>query len=137
MSFKYNEFKTQEEIDSFFGKICEQIRDVRNLDEYIIDWYKKDGIKIYGYFYKNSRMLICYGQIVTPEQIDQQSKPGIFAKLPSYGSSRKYIGLKDHLGNDVLVNAKTEQTVTAKTAMLLQFRRGKVNVFFLNYHLLR
>ena len=32
---------------------------------------------------------------------------------------------------------KTEQTVTAKTAMLLQFRRGKVNVFFLNYHLLR
>lgn len=54
MSFKYNEFKTQEEIDSFFGKICEQIRDVRNLDEYIIDWYKKDGIKIYGYFYKNS-----------------------------------------------------------------------------------
>ncbi len=28
-----------------FGKICEQIRDVRNLDEYIIDWYKKDGIK--------------------------------------------------------------------------------------------
>ena len=28
---------------------------------------------------------------------------------------------------------KTEQTVTAKTAMLLQFWRGKVIVFFLNY----
>lgn len=77
MSFKYIEFKTQEEIDSFFGKICERIRDVRNLEEYIIDWYKKDGIKIYGYFYNNSRFLICYGQTVTPEQIDHQSKPGI------------------------------------------------------------
>ncbi|MDM8146758.1 hypothetical protein QUW02_12660, partial [Bacteroides eggerthii] len=32
----------------------------------------------------------------------------------------------------VKVLQKTEQTVTAKTAMLLQFRRGKVNVFFLN-----
>ena len=37
----------------------------------------------------------------------------------------------------ILLVQKTEQTVTAKTAMLLQFRRGKVNVFFLNYHLLR
>ena len=36
-----------------------------------------------------------------------------------------------------VIMQKTEQTVTAKTAMLLQFRRGKVNVFFLNYHLLR
>lgn len=48
------------------------------------------------------------------------------------------------IGNTGLLNIptadmlqKTEQTVTAKTAMLLQFRRGKVNVFFLNYHLLR
>ena len=56
---------------SFFGKICERIRDVRNLEEYIIDWYKKDGIKIYGYFYNNSRFLICYGQTVTPEQIEK------------------------------------------------------------------
>lgn len=37
MSFKYIEFKTQEEIDSFFGKICERIRDVRNLEEYILN----------------------------------------------------------------------------------------------------
>ena len=48
MSFKYREFKTQEEIDSFFRKISEHIKHVRNLDEYIIDWYKKDGIKIHG-----------------------------------------------------------------------------------------
>ena len=47
--------------------------------------------------------------------------------------------LKDYMSNNILKVdlQKTEQTVTAKTAMLLQFRRGKVNVFFLNYHLLR
>ncbi|MDM8145842.1 hypothetical protein QUW02_07905, partial [Bacteroides eggerthii] len=44
-----------------------------------------------------------------------------------------------HLGAQHLIEGKylpelqkAEQTVTAKTAMLLQFRRGKVNVFFLN-----
>lgn len=107
---------------SFFGKICERIRDVRNLEEYIIDWYKKDGIKIYGYFYNNSRFLICYGQTVTPEQIDHQSKPGIFAKLPSYGSSRKYIGLKDHLGNDLLANSYEEIKLFYETDLYAYFQ---------------
>lgn len=132
MSFKYIEFKTQEEIDSFFGKISEQIRTVRNLEEYIIDWYKKDGIKIYGYFYKNSRILICYGQTVTPEQIDQQSKPGVFAKLPSYGSSRKYIGLKDYLGNDLLANSYEEIQLFYETDLYAYFsikKYGKVGIF--------
>lgn len=132
MSFKYIEFKTQEEIDSFFGKISEQIRTARNLEEYIIDWYKKDGIKIYGYFYKNSRILICYGQTVTPEQIDQQSKPGVFAKLPSYGSSRKYIGLKDYLGNDLLANSYEEIQLFYETDLYAYFsikKYGKVGIF--------
>ena len=31
MSFKYREFKTQEEIDSFFGKISEHIKDVNDM----------------------------------------------------------------------------------------------------------
>ena len=104
MSYKYREFKTQEEIDNFFSKLSKQIRDVTNLDEYIIDWYKKDGIKIYGYFKENSCILICYGQTISPEIAKQHGRFGIFAKLPIYGSSRKYIGLKDHLGNDLLEN---------------------------------
>lgn len=132
MNFKYIEFKTQEEIESFFGKICTQFRDIMNLDEYIIDWYKKDGIKIYGYFYKNSQILICYGQTVTSEQIDQQSKPGIFAKLASYGSSRKYIGLKDYLGNDLLTNTYEEIKLFYETDLYAYFsikKYGKVGIF--------
>ena len=108
MSYKYREFKTQEEIDTFFSKLRKQIGDVTNLDEYIIDWYKKDGIKIYGYFNENSRILICYSQTISPEKAKQQGRSGIFAKLPIYGSSRKYIGLKDHLGNDLLENIYEE-----------------------------
>jgi len=132
MSFKYIEFKTQEEIDSFFGKRSEQIRTARNLEEFIIDWYKKDGIKIYGYFYKNSCILICYGQTVTHEQIVQQSKPGIFAKLPSFGSSRKYIGLKDYLGNDLLANSYEEINLFYETDLYAYFsikKYGKVGIF--------
>lgn len=41
MSYKYREFKTQEEIDTFFSKLSKQLGDVANLDEYIIDWYKR------------------------------------------------------------------------------------------------
>ena len=113
MSYKYREFKTQEEIDTFFSKLRKQIGDVTNLDEYIIDWYKKDGIKIYGYFNENSRILI-------------------FAKLPIYGSSRKYIGLKDHLGNDLLENIYEEIKFfyqTDKYAFFTIKKYGKVGIF--------
>ena len=132
MSYKFREFKTQEEIDTFFSKLSEQIRDIRNLDEYIIDWYKKDGIKIYGYFYESSRSLICYGQTISPEKIKLQSRPGIFAKLPNFGSSRKYLGLKDHFGNDLLENKYEEIKFFYQTDRYAYFtikKYGKVGIF--------
>ena len=46
---------------------------------------------------------------------------------------RKYIKSDIFLSDYEFCMVKTEQTVTAKTAMLLQFWRGKVIVFFLNY----
>lgn len=132
MTLQYKEFKTQEELDFFFDKISEQIQNIANVDEYIIDWYKKDGIKIYGYFYDKLRTLICYGQTISPGEANLQSKPGIFAKLPSYGSSRKYIGLKDHLGNDILTNDYEEIKFFYETGIYVYFtikKCGKVGIF--------
>ena len=132
MSYKYREFKTQEEIDTFFSKLSKQIGDVTNLDEYIIDWYKKDSIKIYGYFNENSRILICYGQTISPEKAKLQGRSGIFAKLPIYGSSRQYIGLKDHLGNDLLENIYEEIKFFYQTDKYVFFtikKYGKVGIF--------
>ncbi len=132
MSYKYREFKTQEEVDTFFSKLSEQIRDARNLDEYIIDWHKKDGIKIYGYFHENSRSLICYGQTIIPGKAKLQSRPGIFAELVNYGSSRKYLGLKDYLGNDLLGNNYEEIKFFYQTDRYAYFtikKCGKVGIF--------
>lgn len=128
----YKELKTQEEVDVFFGRISEQLRNIRNLDEYTIDWYKKDGIKIYGYFYEDYRILICYGQTISPEKAKQQSLSGIFAGLPNYGSSRKYLGLKDHLGNNLLENIYEEINFFYKTDKYTYFtikKYGKVGIF--------
>lgn len=132
MSYKYREFKTQEEIDTFFSKLSKQLGDVANLDEYIIDWYKKDGIKIYGYFHENSRTLICYGQTISPEKAKLQSRPGIFANYQNYGSSRIYLGLKDHLGNDLLENMYEGINFFYQTDIYAYFtikKYGKVGIF--------
>lgn len=132
MSFKYREFKTQEEIDSFFRKISEHIKHVRNLDEYIIDWYKKDGIKIHGCFYGNSQNLLCYSQTITSDKANQLNKSGIFSKLPYYGSSEKYLGLKDHLGNDLLANIYEEIKLFYETDIYTFFaikKHSKVGIF--------
>lgn len=132
MSYKYRKFKNQEEIDTFFSKLSEQIRNARNLDEYIIDWYKNDGIRIYGYFHENSHFVICYGQTISPGKAKMQSRLGIFAKLPNYGSSRKYLGLKDYLGNDLLGNNYEEIKFFYQTDRYAYFtikKYGKVGIF--------
>lgn len=132
MNFKYKDFKTQEEIDSFFDKTCNHICETRNVDNFIIDWYKKDSIKIYGYFYDGSSRLIVYGQTISPDKANQQNRPGIFAKLPNYDSSRKNIGLKDHLGNDILVNNYEEIQFFYETNGVSYFtikQYGKAGIF--------
>ena len=72
-----------------------------------------------------------YGEIV----MDDANNPEILMKMQQAMMLPADTTLKSFYTQAQL--QKTEQTVTAKTAMLLQFRRGKVNVFFLNYHLLR
>lgn len=131
MSFRYKEFKTQEEIDTFFDKKCNQLKEVRNNDNFTIDWYKKDGIKIYGYFYGSRQDLICYGQTMSREETNEQKLPGIFAQLPKYGFCRKYLGLKDCLGNTLLSNNYEEIKYFTETGVSSYFivkSKGKVGV---------
>lgn len=131
MSYKYRALKTQEEIDTFFGKVCNQMRELRNNDDFILDWYKKDGIKIYGYFYNDGLNLICYGQTISPEEVNQQERSGIFAALPMYGSSQRYLGLKDICGNTLLSNNYEEINFFYETGVSSYFivkSKGKVGV---------
>ncbi len=104
MSYKYRELKTQEDIDAFFDNVCNQMRELRNNDDFILDWYKKDGVRIYGYFCDNKHILICYGQTKFYEKANQQKLPGIFDAIHKYGSSQRYLGLKDIHGNTLLSN---------------------------------
>lgn len=135
MNFKYRELNTQEEIDQFFNNKCIQIRELKNDNDYIIDWYKKDGIKIYGYFYNDIDILICYGQTILPDNNEQQSKVGIFTKLHNYGSSKEYLGIKDLYGKTLLPNNYEEINFFYETDCSSYFtikNKGKVGVFQYN-----
>lgn len=141
MSYKYKELKTQEEIDNFFSKACNNIQKLKNDESFILDWYKKDGIKIYGYFYKDtfslSKSLICYGQTISPDNADQQNKPGVFSKLQFYGSSKRFLGLKNPYGETLLNNIYDEIEIFYETEIELYFKiksKGKVGIakYFLN-----
>lgn len=131
MSYKYREFKAQEEIDTFFDKVCNQIRELRNNDDFILDWYKKNGIKIYGYFCDDKHILICYGQTIFTEKVNKQKLPGVFDAIHKYGSSQRYLGIKDICGNTLLSNNYDEINFFYETGVSSYFivkSKGKVGI---------
>lgn len=103
MNYEYKRFDTESEIDQFFEQLNKEL--FLPIDE----WHKEKGLMLYGYIDKSGNRLpnnswICFGKTITPEEVDSTPKAGIFATIKSYGSSKKYIGLKDIRGKIILNN---------------------------------
>lgn len=101
MSYVYKEFQNETEIDAFFERLNEEIYLP------IEEWHKEKGLVLYGYIDKKERRLpnypmICFGRTITPEKIESLPKVGIFSNIKTYGSSKKYRGLRDIRGNVIL-----------------------------------
>lgn len=101
MSYLYTEFKNDIEVDTFFERLNKE------LYVPIEEWHKEKGLVLYGYIDKKEHRLpnysmICYGRTIPPKEVESLPKAGIFAELKSFGSSKKYRGLKDIRGNIIL-----------------------------------
>lgn len=107
MNYEYKGFNTTSEIDRFFELLNKE------LFLPIVEWHKEKGLVLYGYIDKSENKLpnhawICFGKTITPDEVDSIPKVGIFSTIKSYGSSKKYIGLKDIRGKIILSNQYEE-----------------------------
>lgn len=104
MKYAYKSLNTKAEIEELFSEINSRT----NLP--VKDWYLKDGLKIYGYFYDEEAkgvyytFFFCFGQTIEPDKVASPANNTIWQQLRRYGSSGKYKGLKDIRGNVVLPN---------------------------------
>lgn len=78
-------------------------------------WYKEKGLKLYGYFQLSETSSLApffvFGQTILRGEI-QKPTAGVFTQLfesgKIYGSSKKFMGLKDIAGNTILQNTYEE-----------------------------
>jgi len=101
MSYVYKEFHNSKEIDAFFDLLNKELAFP------IEEWHKEKGLVLYGYIDNMEHRLpnysmLCFGKTMTPDEIASLPKVGIFASIKSYGSSKKYKGLRDIHGNVIL-----------------------------------
>lgn len=72
------------------------------------DWYRVEGMKIYGYYTTERNaadMIFEYSQTQQRENLpDLKNSNNIFSKLIQYGSSSQFHGLKDAWGKDIIMN---------------------------------
>lgn len=100
----YKQFKSNNEIESFFNEINNHI----NVP--VENWFKEDGLVLYGCYYDEDntglfyKYLFVFGKTISPTTLPPLNDNTIFSKLRRYGSSKKYKGLKDISGHVLLDN---------------------------------
>ena len=107
MKYRYRKFSSSNEVNTFFERLNKEI--VLPVD----DWYKENGLVLYGYIYDlesplPTNSIICFGKTITPDEEASIPKVGIFATIKSYGSSKKYVGLRNIRGKIILSNQYEE-----------------------------
>lgn len=107
MSYVYKNFRDNKDIDAFFNLL-------NNALAFPIEtWHKENGLVLYGYIdNENSELpnyaVICYGRTLTSDEVAKLPKVGIFASIKSYGSSKKFKGLRDIRGK-ILIEAQYDE----------------------------
>lgn len=108
MNFVYKQFQSNKEIELFFHEINTHINTP------IEDWYKEDGLVLYGYYYDKDNIeafynyFLVFGKTIAPSTLPPLNNSTIFSKLKYYGSSKKYKGIKDIEGKVLLSNSYDE-----------------------------
>lgn len=103
MKLGYYQFSSQTEAVEFI------INSFKTIGECIPDWFKQQGLKIYGYFYdeKNptyrSTQFFLFGRTILRSSVENKGV-GIFSQLKQYGSSNKYKGLINIFGKEIIPN---------------------------------
>lgn len=90
-----------------------------------LEWANRDSLHLYSCIVPDTTIdcLFVYGETITPSQIENLPKIGVFANLKSYGSSKKFKGLLNIKGETILSTSydklslfyQTEDTVFIKT----------------------
>lgn len=124
MRFQRLDFQNTKEVQTYFNELNSTLHVPIKTR-----WYMQDGLKIYGCFQDKDGVyppLFIFGQTITPEQTQSSHTNGVFSKLKSYGSSKRYLGLKDVEGNTVLPNIYEDIELFDETEMyfLLEVRRS-------------
>lgn len=103
MQLEYKEFTNNTEAKEFISEAF------RQTGEEVPLWFQKDDIRIYGYFYDatdptyRGRQFFVFGRTILRNSLENKGI-GIFAQLKQYGSSRKYKGLMNIFGKEILPN---------------------------------
>lgn len=138
MEYKEIIFNSRTEASDF-------IKDINEKALSPLEWTNSDAIQLYRCFQPSITIdcLFVYGETITPSQIAKLPKIGIFANIKSYGSSKKYKGLRNIKGetllntyyDDLTLFFQTEGEVYIKTSRdglfgLVSYRHlsNKVNV---------
>ena len=119
MEYHYVKFNSDKDVAEFFEALNKKAY-------HPLHWNRQDGLKIYGCICTKiiGSCLFVYGKTICPNDIVTNSlNTTIFNKLKVYGSSKKYKGLLNFNGKEVLHNIyddisifyQTEDTLFLKT----------------------
>lgn len=123
MEYKYRRFNNEKELTDFFNKLNEQAYSPLN-------WYKQEGLKIYGCIQSRiiGHCLFIYGKTIRKDEVISCYKNTIFNNIQFYGSSKKYKGLLDYEGKEILNNIYDDISIFYETddALFLKTRKNKL-----------
>ena len=121
MEYHYKNFNSDKEVCDFFEELNKKAYSP-------LHWNKQDGLKIYGCIYADSlgSCLFVYGKTILRDEIATYPPNTIFSGLKVYGSAKKYKGLLDFRGKEVLHNIYDDISIFYQTGDTL-FLKTKRN----------
>ena len=103
MKLGYCKFSSHTEAEEFITN------SFKKTGESIPDWFKQDGLKIYGYFFdednpsNRGKQFFLFGRTIQRSAFENDGV-GIFSRLKQYGSSNRYKGLISIFGKEIISN---------------------------------
>lgn len=103
MKLGYYHFSSQTEAVEFI------INSFKKIGESVPEWFKQDGLKLYGYFYDENdpsyrgKQFFIFGRTILRDSVSNKGV-GVFSQIKQYGSSNKYKGLINIFGEEIIHN---------------------------------
>ncbi|MDE7069907.1 MAG: WG repeat-containing protein [Alistipes sp.] len=96
-----------------------------------LEWAQRDNLYLYSCIFPDITIdcLFVYGKTITPTQIENMSKIGIFANLKTYGSSKRFKGLLNIKGETILDTSYDELSLFYQTEDSVFIKTKKKGLF--------